>query len=168
MSVTADALRTHLDYTAWASMLLLDAAAKLTPEELTRDFGTADRSVVGTLAHIFAGDRIWFTRVMGRPHHPFISDADRDLGLLKERWPALLAGWKTWASELTDDRAISPITYKDHTGREWTMTLWQLVFHAVNHGTHHRGQVSGFLRSLGHTPPPTDLLFYYRRSNPAP
>jgi uncharacterized damage-inducible protein DinB len=32
----------------------------------------------------------------------------------------------------------------------------------VNHGTHHRGQVSGFLRVMGHTPPPLDLVFYYR------
>jgi len=41
--------------------------------------------------------------------------------------------------------------------------LWQVVLHAVNHGTHHRGQVSGFLRTLGHTPPVTDLSHFYRR-----
>jgi uncharacterized damage-inducible protein DinB len=33
----------------------------------------------------------------------------------------------------------------------------------VNHGTHHRGQVSGFLRSMGHTPPALDLIAYYRQ-----
>jgi uncharacterized damage-inducible protein DinB len=31
----------------------------------------------------------------------------------------------------------------------------------VNHGTHHRGQVSGFLRAMG-LAPPLDLVFYYR------
>jgi uncharacterized damage-inducible protein DinB len=44
MSVSADVLRTHLDYTAWATSLLLDAAAHLSPQELTRGFQTADRS----------------------------------------------------------------------------------------------------------------------------
>ena len=42
------------------------------------------------------------------------------------------------------------------------LAAWQIVTHVVNHGTHHRGQVSGFLRTMGHTPPPLDLSFYYR------
>ena len=54
MTVDVRTLRTHLDYTAWASARLLEAADKLTPEELTRDFGTADKSVVGSLAHVVA------------------------------------------------------------------------------------------------------------------
>jgi uncharacterized damage-inducible protein DinB len=37
MSVSADALRTHIDYPAWASLRLLDAAAQIAPEELTHD-----------------------------------------------------------------------------------------------------------------------------------
>jgi len=32
----------------------------------------------------------------------------------------------------------------------------------VNHATHHRGQVSGFLRAMGHAPPPLDLIAFYR------
>jgi len=31
--------------------------------------------------------------------------------------------------------------------------VWEIVLHVVNHGSHHRGQVSGFLRALGHAPP---------------
>ena len=43
----------HLDYSMWASSRLLDAAAELTSEELTRDFETADKSVHGTLVDIW-------------------------------------------------------------------------------------------------------------------
>jgi uncharacterized damage-inducible protein DinB len=32
----------------------------------------------------------------------------------------------------------------------------------VNHGTHHRGQVAGFLRAMGKAPPPLDLMAFYR------
>ena len=74
----------------WASSRLLDAAAQLSPEELTRDFGTADKSVVGTLAHVFAADRVWMARIQGQPPAKFITDEDRDLSLLQREWPALL------------------------------------------------------------------------------
>jgi uncharacterized damage-inducible protein DinB len=163
MSVTADAIRTHIDYTAWATMLLLNAAATLTPEELTRDFGTADRSVVGTLAHTFAADRVWPARVTGAPPPVFITDADRDLAVLQQRWPALMNAWKSWAAGVTDEQALAAIAYRDLKGIERTQVLWKIVFHVVNHGTHHRGQVSGFLRSLGQAPPELDLIVYYRQ-----
>jgi uncharacterized damage-inducible protein DinB len=49
-------------------------------------------------------------------------------------------------------------------GRTWTQPIWQLVLHVVNHGTHHRGQVSGFLRTMGRVPPVLDLVAFYRRN----
>ena len=67
-----------------------------------------------------------------------------------------------WASGLSEDSIGSKISYKDLKGNPYETPLWQIVLHVVNHGTHHRGQVSGFLRALGHTPPPVDLIAYYR------
>ena len=162
MSVTADALRLHFDYTAWATGKLLAAAASLPSEHLTHDFGTADRSIVGTLAHTFAADRVWLARVSGGPIPTFITDADRSIEFLQKEWPPLHGRWKQWTAGLTDESVQQEIRYRDLKGNEWTQALWKLLLHVVNHGTHHRGQVSGFLRALGHTPPPLDLIFYYR------
>lgn len=163
MSVSADALRTHIDYTAWASLRLLNAAAELTPEELTRDFQTADRTIAGTLAHLFAADRIWLARLTGDPPVSFVTGTGGDLAALQNGWPPLLERWETWAAGLTDEQVQGQIAYSDLKGRPWKQPLWQLILHVVNHDTHHRGQVSGFLRSLGHTPPPIDLVYYYRQ-----
>ncbi len=46
-------LETHIAYTAWASAQLLYAAYTLSPQDLQHDFGTADRTIPGTLSHIF-------------------------------------------------------------------------------------------------------------------
>jgi uncharacterized damage-inducible protein DinB len=161
MPISADSLRDHIEYSAWASCRLLEATARLSPEELTRDFGTSDRSVLGTLAHVFGADRVWLLRVTGRPQHG-LTDADRELPTIQRDWPAVHDGWREWSSGLTDESLLTVLDYTDLRGNPWKQSLWQIVLHVVNHGTHHRGQVSGFLRSMGHTPPALDLIAYYR------
>jgi len=139
----------------------MDAAAKLSEEELTHDFKTADKTVLDTLVHIYAADRIWLARILGR-QRTFIDPEDRDLTLLQTEWPALHERWKLWLRDFTDDDVLREISYQDLKGRSYSQPAWQILLHLVNHGTHHRGQVSGFLRAMGHTPPPLDLIAYYR------
>jgi uncharacterized damage-inducible protein DinB len=163
MSVPVETLRTHLRYAAWASARIVDAAARLSPEELTRDFRSADKHVLGTLAHVYAADRVWLGRIHGTPPPVFI-DPDRDVRLevVQTDWPALLGRWQAWASALDD--ATAPCTYQDLQGRTHTTPLWQIVLHVVNHGTHHRGQAAAMIRAMGHVPPPLDLIRYYRET----
>jgi uncharacterized damage-inducible protein DinB len=161
MPVTADALRDHLEYSAWATRRLLDAAARLSPAELSRDFGTSERSILGTLAHTFGGDRLWLARVAGGPQHG-LTDADREFSTIQREWPAVHDGWREWARGMTDESVLTVLDYRDLEGNPWRQSLWQIGLHVVNHGTHHRGQVSGFLRSIGYTPPQLDLIAYYR------
>jgi len=141
---------------------MLEAAGKLTEEELNRDFKTSDKCVVSTLAHAFAADRIWLQRIHGNVQNNFIDDKDRQLGTLKTAWPALQQRWKDWAAPLSDQDVVAKISYKDLKGNPYESPLWQILLHVVNHATHHRGQVSGFLRAMGHTPPPLDLIAFYR------
>jgi uncharacterized damage-inducible protein DinB len=160
--ISALALQEHLAYTVWASRRLLAAAAELSERELAHDFKTADHSVLGTLAHIFAADRVWLGRIKQRPPSVFISEQDRNFAVLQEQWPGLHAAWMQWAADLTDQSAQNNLSYQDLKGNTWTQPTWQVVLHMVNHGTHHRGQVSGFMRALGRTPPNLDLIAYYR------
>jgi uncharacterized damage-inducible protein DinB len=153
----------HLDYSAWASQRLLDAASELTEEELNRDFGSSEHSVLGTLVHVFAADRVWLYRLAGGENPGFVSDADRNLAVLQNDWPAIYERWRIWAAKLPDEGAQAPLDYRDMKGNPYRQPVWQLVMHVVNHGTHHRGQASGFLRAMGKVPPPIDLIHYYRQ-----
>jgi uncharacterized damage-inducible protein DinB len=162
MPASADALRLHLEYSAWASQRMLDAASRLTEEELSRDFKTSDKSVIGTLAHTFAADRFWLGRIQANAPATFIDDEDRHFDVLRKEWPTLQQRWKEWAAPLTDQDVVARISYKDTEGNPYEQPLWQILLHVVNHATHHRGQVSGFLRAMGHTPPPLDMTDFYR------
>jgi len=162
MSVSAEGIRLHVDYTAWASARLLDAASNLSEEELTRDFKTADRTVLDTLVHVFAADRVWLSRIQGAPRTTFVDPEDKSMAALEKEWPALHQRWKDWASALTDGDTTAKIAFNDFRGNPYELPVWQIMMHVVNHGTHHRGQVAGFLRAMGHQPPPLDMTAYYR------
>jgi uncharacterized damage-inducible protein DinB len=151
----------HLAYTSWATNHLLKAVAGIPPENLVHNFNTADRNIVGTLAHVFAADRIWLDRVNGRRRPAFIEERDRDLSVLQSEWPGLHSAWRHWLENYNND-LNEPLAYPDMQGKLHQSPAWQIILHVVNHGTHHRGQVSGFLRALGHTPPPLDLIRFYR------
>lgn len=167
MHVHPDSLRQHLDYSRWADSRLLEAATALTAAELTHDFGTADRSVLGTLQHICLADLVWMERMSGRmsgtslANYP--SDAVPTLEHLKVELPAVQERWRQYAAGLTEDAAEATVAYRDLKGREHATPVWVIILHVVNHATHHRGQISGFLRALGRTPPVLDLIHYCRQ-----
>src|SRR3954453_11339968 len=113
MPLSVADLREHFAYSAWASQRLVQAAAALTEEELHRDFQTADRSVLGTLVHTFAADRVWLARFQQSPSQPFLTDADRHLNVLVERWPEVYRQWDAWLAAQTDASVAGNLVYKD-------------------------------------------------------
>jgi uncharacterized damage-inducible protein DinB len=162
MSLSVEDLREHFAYSAWASRRLVHAASELTAAELLRDFETSDHSVLGTLVHAFAADRVWLARLRSAARPPYSTEVDYHLSVLQNEWPELYRQWDEWLAGLNDDAARADFTYQDMRGNTWTQPIWKLVLHVVNHATHHRGQVSGFLRAMGHVPPVLDLVAFYR------
>jgi uncharacterized damage-inducible protein DinB len=163
VSRLVDVLRNHVEYTTWATNRLLHAGGALTPEQRQQDFGTADKSVLGTMVHLFRAERLWLQRLQfGTPKIPWGLAQDEQWSFIAEQWPDLHKQWQSWAAVLTEDDADRLIHYSDLKGRAWSQPICPLVLHVVNHSTHHRGQVSGFLRALGQTPPPLDFIFFVR------
>jgi uncharacterized damage-inducible protein DinB len=75
MPLSVADLREHLAYSAWASQRLVLAASELTEAELLRDFQTSDHSVLGTLVHTFAADRVWLARMHSAARLPYSTEA---------------------------------------------------------------------------------------------
>ncbi len=113
----------------WATNRLLDAGAKLTPEELTRDFGSSEKSVARTLAHIYAADRVWMGRIQGANPKLYVNDEDRDLVVLIRAWPALPKQWKTRAGALTDESADNKVDYTNPKGNPDRTPQWHIALH---------------------------------------
>ncbi len=161
MPISASVLKTHLAYSAWATNRLLSSLAELTPEELTHDFQTADHSPLGTMVHIHRANLLWLARLQQQPQ-PELPAGNMSLAQLEGDEAELQRRWGQWAEGMTDTSVEEDLAYRNMRGDPFTQPVWQLILHIVNHATHHRGQVGGFVRSLGKVPPPLDLVAYYR------
>jgi len=153
--MTPEDIRLHISYSGWASRKLLDAALALPEEHQHREFGVSHKSLMGTLEHIFLGDRIWLARTFD----PSVLESGETLAVA---WPLIQKRWEDWAAAVTPEEILRIVEYKDLKGNLHRTPVWQIALHVVNHATLHRGQAMSLLRQLGVASPPTDLMFYYR------
>jgi len=160
--MTAAEARTHIRYSGWASRKALDAALALPPEDQSKPMGVSHESILGTLAHIYMADRIWYKRVIEPELQmpPMAEMATREA--LMGEWQELQERWEAWADSATDADIDRIVIYTMRDGSPGETPASQLVLHVVNHATLHRGQVVGMLRQLGVKPPNTDFFFYLR------
>lgn len=162
-------IRRLFDYTEWANALAMDSAAKLSEQNLRRDFGISHKSIFGTLLHMAGAEWIWLERWNGRSPakaeawSQWTTESCADLSELSERWGKVVNRRAQFMEELDETRLVSELGFKLLSGDPSSMPLVDQMQHVVNHATLHRGQVVGMIRQLSIEPPSTDLLFYLRR-----
>jgi len=54
------------------------------------------------------------------------------------------------------------VDYENEEGRLFTNTVQDILFHIINHSTHHRGQIATDFRQNDIEPLPLDYVFYKR------
>jgi uncharacterized damage-inducible protein DinB len=139
-------------YNRWANTRLFEASATLTAEARQRDLRASFNSLEGTLIHILWGERGWLSFWQTGNFVPRPAPGDYpDFPSLRSAWTRHDEAYVTYLrglaqQELDSSRTLDATTY----------TLGELIQHALNHSTYHRGQVALLLRQLGHTPPFTD------------
>ncbi|MBV8818358.1 MAG: DinB family protein [Acidobacteriaceae bacterium] len=159
--VDLSVLLQHLEYTAWASNLVLDACAQLPEDVSSRDLQASHGGLTSTLRHIYLADFAWFHRLAQKPFsrpQPFEPGLDE----LRQQWTALHTQLRDLVAAFSDAEIAETLPYTSFKGEAQAAPRWQMVLHLVNHATLHRGQVMSMLRQLGHVPPATDLIFFYR------
>jgi uncharacterized damage-inducible protein DinB len=76
----------------------------------------------------------------------------------------MLAEIVVWADGLSENDWAREMSYTTLAGVPYRTPLWQMVLHVVNHGSHHRGQITNMLRQLGVKPANLDLIAFYRNA----
>lgn len=158
--VDADYLRVMAAYGAWMNGRMLDLCGRLPDANRRRDLGAFFKSVHGTFDHLIFGDVAWMGRFTGSsmPGQPAGEIAYESWDELDAARRALDRRMAAWAKDVTNAWLAADMTYTSGIdGRTRTLPRWILATHMINHGTHHRGQLSTLMKQLGLDPGTTDL-----------
>ena len=152
-------------YNSWANQRVYDAAAELREDEFLCDAGAFFKSMMGTLNHVLAADRIWMKRFTGDGDAPASLDEIlfHDLPSLRAAREAEDRRIVRWIGGLGDKALTGRFTYMTVTDmRTISQRLIPSLAHFFNHQTHHRGQAHTILTSLGRPSLSLDLIYFQR------
>ena len=127
--------------------------------ETCMEMNTVPEEVIRLFSHILNAHHIWNARMLGEP--PEI-----------EVWQ--LHDTKDWGEIHYENQRNSfeiitntndferRISYESTEGQRYSNTLQDILFHIINHSTHHRAQISAVFRLNDLEPLPMDYIIYKR------
>jgi uncharacterized damage-inducible protein DinB len=146
-SLLEDAFAHHV----WATLRLVDASLRLSPEQMETTVPGTYGSILETMRHLIGGDSWYLFDITGDRARRI--DADRmDLLELRAAMEADGASWSAFlAQDLDPDAVLKEIDEDD--GYERDATIGIRLAQALHHGTEHRSQICTALTTLGVQPP---------------
>ena len=157
-------IKLYYHYNQWANERILDAAEKLSGEQLRQANDLGWGSLLGGLAHIFDAEVGWFHFLFDLDAAGRVKFGDAaDLATLRRLWHGEQD--KLWRCleglQAGDTRRVFTRVRGE---REYHWALWQALVHVVNHGTQHRSECAALLTGFGHSPGDMDFSqFLYAR-----
>jgi uncharacterized damage-inducible protein DinB len=145
-------------YNQWANARILNAVARVTPEQFLAPASYPHGGLRDTLVHALFAEWIWRNRWEGTS--PGTRQKPEDFPTFQalcERWTAEEKQLMKFVEGLTDEGLNREFHYVTTDGKKFTRILWQAMTHLVNHGTQHRAEAAAMLTDFGHSPGDVDL-----------
>jgi uncharacterized damage-inducible protein DinB len=155
---------TLYDYNYWANARVLQAAAKVTPDQFTAPAGLSHGSLHGALVHILGAEMVWRLRCAEGTSLSALPAAGDfpTVDVLRARWHDEEQKMRAYLNSLTDEALNQTVQYKTTQGVPSENVLWYLLAHVVNHGTQFRAEAGIALTAFGQSPGDLDLLLFFR------
>ncbi|MEN5307558.1 DinB family protein [Chryseobacterium cucumeris] len=124
---------------------------------ISENRGLVDDKTINLINHTLNAQQIWNARILGEKTfevwqiNPFES-------LVETNQKNFLKS----IDIINNFDVDTKIEYQNSRGTKFENTIFEMLFHAVNHSTYHRGQINSLLKQKGITPVLTDYIFYKR------
>ena len=158
-------LRQHLQtlarYNLWATQVLMKSVHVLPEDAYRRDLGLYFRSVHGTLNHLLVAEHALWMRRFAEGVSPSVAldaEVEPDRASVRERLLEGAAAWLPLLQVWPQEKLLGTLQYKRMNGSPVSLPFAATLAHVFNHGTHHRGQISAALTTLGWPAPELDMV----------
>jgi uncharacterized damage-inducible protein DinB len=128
--------------------------------EVLASFRGADRippRPLQLMGHIIGAEFVWLTRIKNEKS-PLAVWPELSLGECDQAVSDLFNLWSQYLGELTPERIVDSIHYKNSKGEPWSSSIQDIVMHVAFHSAYHRGQIAAEMRAAGFTPAYTDYI----------
>ncbi|NMM47176.1 DinB family protein [Marinigracilibium pacificum] len=112
------------------------------------------------LSHIINAQDIWLSRIQNTSSE-FEIWQEHDPEDLKKHNDQHL---KSFLDLIQNQDLNKVLSYNSLAGKGYTTAIEDILMHIVNHGTHHRAQISQLLSQNNINPIPTDYIYYIRKA----
>ena len=151
-------------YKSWANEVTFSALSKISDAELYKKRDTNFKNIPSTLNHVYVVDNIFKSHLLGEIHGYSSRNTEVCPDFL-ELWnqQKVIDQWYiNFISKLDGQSYNEIVTFEFVGDGKGEMSISEIIFHIVNHGTYHRGFVSDMMYQIPSIPPANDLTVYLR------
>jgi len=156
-------LQRMAEYNAKAMDAMLEVLEKAPPGLRGKDVGVYFKSVDGIVEHMAWALVLWLKRYSGFGTYPCLAESalvTKPLDVIRDemkgdrvktvaclREASALVG--RFIDDLPEPEFERRVKYQTTDGQPFERTLWHTIMQVLNHGTHHRGEISAILDMHG-------------------
>jgi len=156
------------EYHEWADNRLLDAAARLPEDDLSRDADIPFGNARDNLLHILGSQVSWLMRWTGEPPQLAKIEPGRVAEALSESFSSAHDRLRSYIGALTEGQVEAQIKFTEFDQgkpHELERPMWEMLLSVGSHGMSHRGEVAAVLTAAGASPGEIDYSeFAWRRT----
>lgn len=146
-------------YNVYANSLVLETAAQMPVEEITRESSPSHGSVMKLLEHTL-GCEYWFLLQCAGTQPDVDADFEESFSALQKNFQKLADRRMEYLETVAENELAAAIKF--HAGKgDYVLPRWQLLTQSIIHSVHHRGELSIVMTELGYPLPTLDPILMY-------
>jgi uncharacterized damage-inducible protein DinB len=156
---------TLVEYNEWATGHVLDAAARVAPEQFTAPPRLNTASLQATLVHVLSAQRLLRTRLADGTSSPTLRPEEfPNVDVLRAFWQEETATLRAYLRALDDGALEETVRFRRLSGElSDPIVRWHVVMQMLTHGAQHRSEAALLLTEYGQSPGDLDFIVFVLR-----
>ncbi|WP_144281706.1 DinB family protein [Chryseobacterium echinoideorum] len=124
---------------------------------ILENISKVDEKTLSLINHTLNAQQIWNSRVLGEKAFQVWQ-----INPLENLNEINLQNYQKSIEIIKNSDLDRTVEYQNSKGEKFKNSIFEILFHAINHSTYHRGQINTLLKQNGIKPILTDYIFYKR------